>query len=352
MKTIKHNKPLLGTQESKAINDVMKSEWIIADSEVRKFEKSVAKMNKFKYAVAVNSGTAAIHLALLSLGVKESDEVILPAFTVADPLNAINYTGVKAVLVDVEKNSFDIDVDQIKRKITNKTKAIIVPHMLGSFAKIDELEKIGIPIINDCAQSIGGIYKGKPIGSYGDLTIFSFYATKLITTGQGGMVLTNNKNRAKFMRDTIDYNGRTNYKVRFNYPMTDISAAMGNAQLKKLNDFIKRRREIAKRYKSAITNKEISTFPNLDENYSNFYRFVLKFKSQKKRDEAKKIFIKNKITAIVPIKEYELLYNCIGENKNDYPNSLEMANTCLSVPIYPALKDSEIKKIIETLKSL
>ena len=134
--------------------------------------------------------------------------------------------------------------------------------------------------------------------------------------------------------------------------MTDISAAMGNAQLKKLNDFIKRRREIAKRYKSAITNKEISTFPNLDENYSNFYRFVLKFKSQKKRDEAKKIFIKNKITAIVPIKEYELLYNCIGENKNDYPNSLEMANTCLSVPIYPALKDSEIKKIIETLKSL
>ena len=352
MNIIKHNKPTLGKDEIIAINEVLKSEWIISDTVVRKFEKSVAKMNKFKYAVAVNSGTAAIHLALLSLGIKKSDEVILSAFTVSDPLNAINYTGAKTVLVDVGKGSLDMNIDEIKRKITKKTKAIIVPHMLGSFAKIEELESLGIPVINDCAQSIGGIYKGKPIGSYGDLAIFSFYATKLITTGQGGMVLTNNKKRAKFMRDIIDYNGRRNYKIRFNYPMTDILAAIGNVQLKKLNDFIKRRRGIAKRYKSAIINKEISTFPNLDENYSNFYRFILKFNSQKKRTDAKKIFLKNKITAIVPIKEYELLYNCLGENKKDYPNSLEMANTCLSIPIYPALKESEIKRIVEVLNSL
>ncbi len=352
MKTIKHNKPLIGKDELNAINDVIKSEWIIADSQVKKFEKSVAKMNNFKYGIALNSGTAAIHLALLSLGLKESDEVILSAFTVADPLNAINYTGAKTVLVDVEKNSFDINIEEIKRKITKNTKAIIVPHMLGSFAKINELENLGIPIINDCAQSIGGIYKGKPIGSYGDLTIFSFYATKLITTGQGGMILTNNEKRAKFIRDTIDYNGRRNYKVRFNYPMTDISAAMGNAQLKKLDSFIKRRREIAKRYKVAISNKEISIFPSIDEDYSNSYRFVLKFNSQKKRNNAKKIFIKNKITAIVPIKEYELLYNCVGENKKDYPNSLEMANTCLSIPIYPALSEAEIKRILKVLRSL
>ncbi len=352
MNIIKHNKPLLGTEELNAVNEVIKSEWVIANSQVKKFEKSVAKMNRFKYAVALNSGTAAIHLALLSLGIKKSDEVILSAFTVADPLNAINYTGAKTVLVDVTKNSFDIDVDQIKRKITNKTKAIIVPHMLGSFAKIEELENLGIPIINDCAQSIGGIYKGKPIGSYGDIAIFSFYATKLITTGQGGMVLTNNKKRAKFIRDTIDYNGRTNYKVRFNYPMTDLSASIGNVQLNKLDSFIKRRRKIADRYKNAVNNKDISTFPNYNENYSNFYRFVLKFNSRKKRDDAKKIFLKNKITAIIPIKEYELLYNCIGENKKDYPNSLEMANTCLSIPIYPALKEVEIRRIIEVLKSI
>ncbi len=352
MKTIKHNKPLLGKDELNAINVVIKSEWIIGDSQVKKFERSVAKMNNFKYAIALNSGTAAIHLALLSLGINESDEVILSAFTVADPLNAINYTGAKVVLVDVEKNSFDMSIDEIKNKITKNTKAIIVPHMLGSFTKIDELENLGIPIINDCAQSIGGIYKGKPIGSYGDLTIFSFYATKLITTGQGGMILTNNNKRAKFIRDAIDYNGRRNYKVRFNYPMTDISAAVGNAQLKKLDRFIKRRREIAKRYKVAISDKKISTFPNIDEDYSNSYRFVLKFNSQKKRDNAKKIFLKNKITAIVPIKEYELLYNCVGENKKDYPNSLEMANTCLSIPIYPALSEAEIKRIVEVLKSL
>lgn len=352
MKTIKHNKPLLGKDELNAINDVIKSEWIIADSQVKKFEKSIAKMNNFKYAIALNSGTAAIHLALLSLGIKESDEVILSAFTVADPLNAINYTGAKAVLVDVEKNSFDMSIDEIKRKITKNTKAIIVPHMLGSFTKIEELENLGIPIINDCAQSIGGIYKGKPIGSYGDLTIFSFYATKLITTGQGGMILTNNEKGAKFIRDTIDYNGRKNYKVRFNYPMTDISAALGNVQLKKLDSFIKRRREIGARYEDAVKDKDILFFPNYKSDYSNYYRFVLKFNNQKKRDNAKKIFIKNKITAIIPIKEYELLYNCIGANKKDFPNSLEMADTCLSVPIYPALKESEIKRVISVLNSI
>lgn len=352
MKTIKHNKPLVGIEEAKAINNVIKSDWIIGNSQVRKFEKSVARMNKFKYAVAVNSGTAAIHLALLSLGIKESDEVILSAFTVADPLNAINYIGAKTVLVDVEKDSFDMDIEEVKRKITKKTKAIIVPHMLGSFAKIEELENLGIPIINDCAQSLGGIYKNQPIGSYGDLTIFSFYATKVITTGQGGMILTNNKNRAEFLKDIIDYNGRTNYRVRFNYPMTDISAALGNVQLKKLDGFIKKRREIGFRYQEAIKEKKISFYPNYKDNNSNYYRFVLKFNSNKKRTDARKIFIKNKITAIVPIKEYELLYNCLSENKNDYPNSFEMANACLSIPIYPALKEAEIKRIVKALKSL
>lgn len=352
MNKIAHNKPSLDKKELLAVKKVMESSWIIGGSEVKKFENKIAKMNNFRYAIALNSGTAAIHLTLLALGVKENDEVILSAFTVADPLNAINYIGAKTVLVDVEKNSFDMNIDEIKNKITKKTKAIIIPHMLGSFTKIDELKNTGIPIINDCAQSFGGVYKNKPIGSYGDFAIFSFYATKLITTGQGGMVLTNNKKHADFIRDIIDYNGRDNYKTRFNYPLTDISAAIGNVQLVKFEKFIERRRKIGARYQDALKDKEILFFPNYKKNYSNYYRFVIKFSNQIKRDEVKKHFEKNKISAIIPIKEYELLYNCLGQEKKNFPNAKEMADTCLSIPIYPALKENEVKRIIRILKSL
>lgn len=352
MKMISHNKPWLGKEEARALGKVVKSEWIIEGSEVKKFEKKLSEMLGLRYAVALTSGTAGVHLSLLALGIGKNDEVILPTYTVSDVLNAINYTGAKAVLVDIGLDSFNLDPIQVAKKITKKTKAIIVPHMLGETARIDELEKFGIPIINDSAQALGTIYKQKPVAFYGDLSVLSFYATKIATTGQGGMVLARSKKYYEFIKDRINYNGRDNYRVRFNYPMTDIAASLGNIQIEKLDMFLKRRREIGKKYQEALENKKIHFYPDEGNVNSNYYRFVLKFESKNLRDNAKKLFEKNGISTIVPLNNYELLHRCLGLDEKNFPNSEKMADTTLSVPIYPALKDSEVERIIKVLNLL
>lgn len=352
MNIIAHNKLLLDQDEISALEKVVRSGWIIGGPQVKKFEETLSEMHNLKYGVAVNSGTAAIHLSLLALEITKGDEVILPTYAPSDLLNAINYTGATPVIVDIELDSPNMDPKNVEKKISKKTKAILVPHIFGVPAKIRELERFGIPIINDSAQSLGTTYLGKPVGSYGDLVILSFYATKLITTGQGGMVLTNNKRYQDFVRDIIDYNGRDSYKVRFNYPLTDLAAACGNIQLKKLDYFLKRRKEIGKKYYQALKNKKVKFWPVPNDNDSNYYRFVLKFERKNEREQAKKLFEKNRISTIIPINEYELLHNCLGLPKSDYPIAQDACLTTLSIPIYPALKDSEVEKVMETLKDL
>lgn len=352
MKMISHNKPWLGKEEVAALDKVINSGWIIAGSQVKRFEGKLSKMHDLRFAVALNSGTAAIHVSLLALGIGKGDEVILPSYTPSDLLNAINYTGANPVIVDIEKNSFNIDPKQVAKKINKKTKAIIVPHMLGESARIDALEKFGIPIINDSAQALGSIYKQKPVASYGDLVVLSFYATKMATTGQGGMVLTNNKKYYSFIKDMIDYNGRDNYKIRFNYPLTDIAASLGNIQIGKLDMFLKRRREIGAKYQKALMGKHVLFSPNEGDTDSNYYRFVLKFENKNTRTEAKKLFEKNGISTIVPINDYELLHNCLGLDKKNFPNAQNLASVTLSIPIYPSLTESEIGRVTKVLASL
>jgi perosamine synthetase len=352
MKHILHNKPTVGKNELAALKKTIDSSWIIAGPEVKEFENKMAKMHKRKFAVALNSGTSSIHLSLLALSIGKGDKVIVPSYTVGDLLNAILYTGAEPVVVDVEKNSFNMDPKKVAEKLSKKTKAIIVPHMLGIPAKIDEIMKFGIPIINDCAQSLGCIYNNKPLGSFGDFAIFSFYATKLITTAQGGMILTDNKKHYDFIKDIIDYNGRDNYKKRFNYPLTDMAAAMGNAQLNKLNDLLKRRKEIGEKYQEVLKRKNTDYWPKSSDTSANYYRFVLQFGTKKERENAKKYFEKKGISTIIPINNYELLHNYLGLSKNNFPNSEEMADTTLSLPIYPSLTDSETEMITDAISSL
>lgn len=352
MKLISHNKPLLNNEELKAFEKVVKSGWIIEGDEVRKFENNLSKRICFKYAKAVSSGTAALHLSLLALGLGEGDEVIVPSYTVGDVLNAINYTQAKPIVVDIAPNSFNLDTQSVKKKITKKTKAIIVPHMFGKAAKIDSLLKFKIPIINDSAQSLGTIYKGSPVERFGDLTVLSFFATKILATGQGGMVLTNNKKYFEFISDIINYNGRDIYKIRFNYPMTDLIASIGNSQLAKLDQFLKLRKQIGKKYQKALENSNIIFFPDSNDCDSNYFRFILKFESEQERKKAQKIFSQNFINTIIPLKDYELLHNCLKLNKKNYNNSEDIARKTLSIPLYPALKKSEIERIVKVLKNL
>lgn len=352
MKLIPHNKPSVGNDEAHAVAKVMSKGWLIAGDEVKKFESEIKHRTKRSHAIAVNSGTAALHISLLALGITAKDEVIMPSYTVSDIANAIFYTGAKPVLVDIEKDSFNIDYKQIYAKISRRTKAIVIPHMLGFPAKIDHIRQFGIPIIEDCAQSIGSYYKGKPTGSFGDISVFSFYTSKVITSGQGGMVLTNEKKYFEIMKDLIDYNGRDDYKIRYNYPMTDILAAIGNIQLQKLDSFIKKRAKIAALYQQALDRKNGMYWPKKDIESFNYFRFVIKCKDQKQRDATQKLFNEHNITTIAPYRTTELLHRTLLNNTRDFPISEDIAATTLSLPIYPSLLDSDIKRIVDVLSLL
>jgi perosamine synthetase len=352
MKTIPHNKPTLGSDEAAAAARVLRSGWVIGGSEVAKFEDTIKKMSGRKYAIAITSGTAALHLGLLALKVGKNDEVILPTYAPADLLNAVYYVNAKPVLVDVEKGSFNIDTAQVAKKVSARTKAMIIPHMYGSPAHLDRLKKFGVPIINDCAQALGTRYQGKPIGSFGDVGIFSFYATKIITCGQGGMLVTDDKKIYDFITDSINYNNRDYYKVRYNYPLTDIAASVANAQLKKLPGFIRRRKEIASAYQRILETKGIEHFPPRGDRNANYYRFIVKFSDEKERDRVRALFKKSGITTIIPLNEYELSHNQLGLRKKDFPISEDIAATNLSLPVYPSLNESEIERVCRVLRSL
>ena len=346
MKKISHNKPYLDNLEIKAIANVLKRNWLIPDLEVKKFENSIKRFVGEKYAVATNSGSSARHLALVALGIDRGDEVIIPTYTCTALLNTIYYQDAIPVIVDVEKDGFNIDPAKVKTKINKKTKAIIVPHILGFPAKIDEIKKYNIPVIEDCAHAIGSFYKGKPLGSYGDINIFSFYATKVITTGHGGMVTTNNKNYSDVVADLIHYDQRLEYKLRYNYQMTEVAAAIGNAQFAKFDFLMTRRKYIAKKYVAVLDKyKSVEYFPKKNASDLNHYRFIIKFKNSKIRNKFKKGLEKEGISTIIPIETYQLLHRYLKLDTKKFPNAENLAKTALVLPVHPGLTEEEITKV-------
>src|SRR3989338_5740470 len=254
--------PLLGQKEIDYVTECIKTNWISSKGEyVTKFEQQFSKYCQTNYGVAVANGTVALHLALLALDIKKGDEVIIPDFTFAATINSILYTGATPVLVDVEQNTGNIDINKIKEKITSKTKAIMPVHIYGHPCKIDEIKDLCVSrnlfLIEDCAEAHGAEYKKKKVGSFSDIACFSFFGNKIITTGEGGMCITNNKELAEKMRVLKDHGMSKNKRywheiIGYNYRLTNIQAAIGVAQLENIDKFIEIRRRNAKQYNSLL----------------------------------------------------------------------------------------------------
>ena len=311
---------------------------LVGGRETHAFEEAFSERLKAP-SVAVSSGTAALHLTLLALGVGVKDEVILPGYSCAAPLNAVRYVGARPTFADIDPSTSLCRADDIKSVITPKTKAIIAVHLFGSLLPMDEISNLGPMVIEDCAQAIGGMHKGCPVGAWGDVSITSFYATKVITTGKGGMVSSKDRNIVNQVKELIDYDERDDKGIHFNYSMSSVEASMGIVQLSRLDELLSRRKEIAGYYREEFERKGILMPPSSPGGENIYYRFIIKAKGLV--DETIGRLMDMGITARRPV------YRPLSYYTNDktLPGVQEAYDENISIPIYPALSDGEVERV-------
>jgi len=348
-KMIPQYRTYLDEKEIEGLIDVIKSGWVGEGEKTKLFEEKIIDLIKTKYAISVSNGTIALFIALKALGIKINDEVILPDLTFIASANSILMAGAKHVFVDVDKDSFNIDPSLIEEKITDKTKAIMTVHLYGKPAEMEKINKIAkknnIFVIEDAAEAFGAKYNDKPVGSLGDISCFSFFANKNITTGEGGMITTNDDKLAKKCRIIKDQ-GRTKKGSHvhpyfgFNARFTDLQAAIGLAQLSKFNKILKIKKEHQALYESLLPNiefplkknGEVIWFTNiLVDNPEGLQKFLFK-----NSIEARRFFI--------PLHK-QPFYSL----KGNFPNSDYLYDHGLSLPSYVLLKNEEIEYICKKI---
>ncbi len=342
---IPHSKPTLNSHDAALVAKVVHSGHVSEGSQVLKFERAFARYQGQKGAVAVNSGTAALHLALVALGVGKGDEVIIPSYVCTALLNAVLYVQARPRVVDVYFEDGNISTESVRKNITRKAKALIVPHMFGQPADMKDLLGFGVPVIEDCAQAVGASYENKKVGSFGAAGVFSFYATKMMTTGEGGMVVSDHRGLLKRVRDEHNYDHKKEYHIRYNYKMTDIQAALGRAQLERLPKMLHRRRQIADRYATALSSDKIQLPPRVKGKESAFFRYVLKVPRNRERVIR---YLKAKgIYAAAPVFNPIHVYL----KKKSFPNTDRLMREAVSIPIYPSLTEREVNYIAANVRA-
>jgi dTDP-4-amino-4,6-dideoxygalactose transaminase len=339
---IPHSRLTIEKDDINTVIKVMESLQVAMGPKTREFERKLSKFIGVKGAVATSSGTTALHLALACLGIGKGDEVILPTGVCPSVLYCIHYCGAKPILVDINLDDHNILVEDAKQKITPKTKAIIVPHMYGVPADLYALKEFDVPLIEDCAHAIGASHGNKKLGSIGDAAMFSFYATKMMTTGEGGMVTFKSNKALEGAKGLREYKFDRNYKLRYNYKMTDMQAAMGITQLAKLPRFIRRRRELAEAYNSDF-NSIPATLPQLEERV--FYRYIMMLEKPIVKDVMKRLE-KRGIASQCPVHPLHRSLRLKG-----FKNAEKLMKTALSIPIYPSLTEKEFNSVVEAVKA-
>jgi perosamine synthetase len=377
MKFIPYGKHYIDDEDIAEVVKVLKSDWITQGPKIEEFENALCNYTGARYAVAVSSGTAALHIACLAAGIGKGDEVITSPITFVASANCILYCGGKPVFADIASDTINIDPSEVEKKVNKNTKAIIPVHFAGHPC---ELEKIGLiakkhnlMVIEDAAHALGAEYKGSKIGAckYSDMSIFSFHPVKHITTGEGGAVLTNSKDlyeKLLLFRShgiTKDKNKLNNsdgpwyYEMQelgFNYRLTDLQCALGISQLKKLRSFLNRRREIVNLYNSELSGIEEIESP-VEREYvkSAWHIYYIRLKDYKNRQS---LFKKLREAGIgvqvhyIPVHLQPYYKENFGYNGGDYPKAERYYNSTITLPLYPNIKDDDIKYVIEKLKKV
>ena len=334
---IRHSRPALDEAEHHALRGVLTSGHLAQGPQVAALEDEVGRFLTLPPGVATSSGTAALHLALLSLGVGPGDEVLLPAYVCSAPLLAVSHVGAVPVLVDVEPVTGNMDPLDLKKRLTRRSKAIIVVHLFGMPAATKEFLAPGLPVIEDCAQALGAWQQKGKVGTFGDLSVCSFYATKLITTGEGGMLLGRDQSLLERARDLREYDKKDTLTVRFNYKMTDIQAAMGRVQLGKLGRFLARREALAEVYTARLASSRCILPPHIQGRI--YYRYVISV-PQNPAVLIRRLFDRG-VEAARPV--YRPLHHYLEQK--GYPGADEAWSSHLSLPLHPSLVPGEVLEV-------
>ncbi len=340
---IVHSKPTITRKELEGVLDCLISDQLITGDTVKIFEKNLSELIGLKFCAATNSLTSAYHLAFSALELKAEDEVIIPSFFNSASLYALSLLNAKAVPVDIAEKSLTPEFEQIKAKITENTKAIVIGHISGSNSSIEEpeeLKKLKIPIIEDISHSIGAEVDDKPVGNRASLTICSFSPYDIITTGNGGAVLTKNSRYYSIIKE-LRFNEKT---TNYDYTMTDFQGAMGISQLSSLQDFIKRRKEIAGIYYDRIRFTSHKSLYPFNNNFI-YQSFPVIFDAS--IEKVTNYWKKNDVQIYHPISTP--LHTRLGLKSMHYPYSERMSKKMFSLPIYPTLTRKEIDKISRAL---
>lgn len=368
MKQIPYSSIDLKKEDYKKIETIIKSGWLAHGKASVNFEKTFSEFTQSKFAITLSSCTAGLHLSCLALGITKGDEVIVPAQTHAATAHSVEYTGAKAIFADIDFETGNICINEIVKKITSKTKAIIPVHMAGKSCDMKSIIKIAqkykLKIIEDCAHALGTHYQDKHVGNFGITGVFSFYPTKQITTGEGGMLITNNKKIFDKIKKLKAFGVNTPPEKRkkqsyydinylgFNYRMTDFQAQMGLSQLLRYKNSLNLRQKNAKIYIKNLQHIKSISFPKYSSNDS-YFIFQIFFKNLKVRERVSK-FLKKKgigygIQYVTPVPFLSYYKNKYNFKKNNFANAVEYSNRCISLPVHQKITSSHINFICKTI---
>lgn len=375
---ISYGRQCIDEDDIAAVAEVLRSPFLTCGPKIDELEKKLCEITTAKYAVAVSNGTAALHMACMAIGIKPGDEVIVSSITFAASSNCVLYCGGTPVFADIRPDTYNIDVEDVKRKITDRTKAIVAVDFTGQAVELDELKKIckehNLYLIEDAAHSIGTKYNGKPIGSIADITTFSFHPVKTVTAGEGGACMTNDeelykrlslarthgitKNPELMVRESEGPWYYEQVDLGYNYRITDFQAALLLSQLTKLEKFSDRRKEIRKMYDAAFSEMpEVFVQKQIPESDTTQHLYILRLNPDRLKCTRREFFDAFAAEGFGPQVHYipvywHPYYEKIGYKKGLCPVAEATYEQILSIPFYPALTDADVEDTIKAIKKV